>query len=87
MAHPRLACPAQFGFLTDDKLSPARYPDLETGQTLGDGWVHVSIDMVVQPRSEKASPRTEGHLPFVGMDDIETDGLTIAQTALDRFRM
>jgi type I restriction enzyme, S subunit len=62
------------------KLSPARYPDYETGQVLRHGWVHVPIEMVVQLRSEKSDPRVEGHLPFVGMDDIETDGLTIAQT-------
>lgn len=62
------------------KRSPARYPDFETGQIKSHGWVHVPISMVVQLRSEKANPRIEGHLPFVGMDDIETDGLTIAQT-------
>lgn len=70
-------------FILEDptrKLSPARYPDFETGQVLRYGWVHVPIDMVVQLRSEKADPRVEGHLPFVGMDDIETDGLTVAQT-------
>ena len=70
-------------FVLDDpmrKLSPARYPDFETGQVLRQGWLEVPINMVVQLRSEKADPCIEGHLQFVGMDDIETDGLTIAQT-------
>lgn len=62
------------------RFSPARYPDFETGKVLRQGWLHVPIEMVVQLRREKADPALEGNLPFVGMDDIETDGLKVVQT-------
>lgn len=43
------------------------------------GWIRVPISDVARLRSEKADPRTDGKLPFVGMDDIEADGLRVVQ--------
>ena len=43
-------------------------------------WVSVPIGRVARLRAEKANPKTDGRLTFVGMDDIETDGLEIKRT-------
>lgn len=49
-------------------------------QALPLGWNLVPISSVARLRSEKANPREHGVLPFVGMDDIEADGLTVMRT-------
>lgn len=52
----------------------------EEGHSLPQGWSLVPIASVARLRSEKANPREHGVLPFVGMDDIEADGLTVIRT-------
>lgn len=47
---------------------------------LPEGWASVPISTIANLRSEKADPRIVGHLPFVGMDDIEPDGMNIVRT-------
>lgn len=44
---------------------------------LPEGWAWTTVGSVVSLRGEKVSPTDEPTLPFVGMDDIENDGLTI----------
>ncbi len=44
---------------------------------LPEGWAWTRFGSVVSLRGEKVSPTDEPTLPFVGMDDIENDGLTI----------
>ena len=38
---------------------------------LPDGWARTTLGELVQPRNERADPRTLGAMPFVGMDQIE----------------
>jgi type I restriction enzyme S subunit len=64
----------------DRLVSPAEYPDFDTGRMACEGWVILPMNMIVRLRSEKADPRLEGDLPFVGMDDIEAHGLHIMRT-------
>jgi type I restriction enzyme, S subunit len=44
------------------------------------GWVWTPIGAVARLRGEKCDPRVDGALPFVGMDDIETDGLKVLRS-------
>jgi type I restriction enzyme S subunit len=47
---------------------------------LPEGWVWARIGDIASLRGEKADPKQEGALPFVGMDDIEPNGLSILRT-------
>jgi type I restriction enzyme, S subunit len=64
----------------DRLVSPARYPDFSSGEMRRSNWVSIPIYLVARLRAEKANPKFDGYLPFVGMDDIETDGLEIKRT-------
>jgi hypothetical protein len=57
-----------------------RYPDFDRGMMACEGWVILPINMVVGLRRQKTDPRSDGALPFVGMDDIEPHGLKVLRT-------
>ena len=49
-------------------------------KSLPRGWAWVTLGTIVFLRSQKVAPSAEPALPFVGMEDIENDGLTICGT-------
>jgi type I restriction enzyme, S subunit len=48
--------------------------------TLPRSWSWTTVGQVATLRGEKVNPRMQPTLPFVGMDDIEPEGTSIAQT-------
>lgn len=64
-----------------DMVSAKKVDDDAHGPwVLPEGWAWTPLGVISTLRGEKVDPRSEPHLPFVGMDDIEAHGTEIVQT-------
>lgn len=64
------------------KVAPAE-PGSNSGNELWElpaGWCWTDVTSIAWLRGERIDPQTAPDLPFVGMDDIESDGIKILQT-------
>ena len=64
----------------DQVLKQANDGAAEGPWELPDGWCWTKIESVAQLRGEKVDPANAPELPFVGLDDIATNGMRIDRT-------